>query len=112
MTRRLASKSRYLPLDELLELPRVRVLRALRRFDEVSVPDLNEALGAGTRAAKDAAWRALTDLLARALVAERNDRGVRMLRITDAGRDELAAILAKGEINESRAYPRRKDSAA
>lgn len=105
--------TRYRPLDNLLSKPRVRVLRTLKRFgfDDVSSADLHDALDAHNKPAKLAIWRALETLVPAGFVERRVEDGTNYYRITKSGLDELAAILAKGEVNESSAYPRRSSAA-
>lgn len=99
---RYESTKRYLPLDELLDLPRVRVLRVLRRFDWATQADICGALDEYT----NAAWQALNSAIRRHVASGSVERlsGVvpYQYRITSAGRAELARMLARSEINEKR----------
>jgi DNA-binding MarR family transcriptional regulator len=99
----LAAASRYLPLDELLEMPRVRVLRALRRFDWMSVREMLDALNEHEPRVNIALWRALA-VLVDAGHAEKapNGRG-HIYRITAGGRRELERLLDRAVISEARA---------
>lgn len=44
MTRHYPSRQRYVPIDELLEQPLIRLLRALRHFGWVDIADLLDAM--------------------------------------------------------------------
>lgn len=91
----------YTPLDEILETPSTRILRALRWFDWVSSPDLMNAAGVpdfvveyGDNHERNAASAALSRLVRSGYV----ERGVRLLdgythRITKAGLRELKLRL-------------------
>lgn len=99
-TARFQANQRYLPVDELLELPRVRVLRVLKHFDWADMRQICDSLNESSKAA----WMALNSALIRHVrsgsVERCADRVPHQYRITAAGRDELASILARGEVNE------------
>jgi DNA-binding transcriptional ArsR family regulator len=102
-----AGAPRYLPLDELLEEPRVRVLRLLRHFDSASLPELLDA------AREPATWnsppyQAFSRALLRHVEAGHVERFGQQqryrYRVTASGRRELARLLAKGEVTEQRTH--------
>ncbi len=101
-TQRFAANHRYLPLDELLELPRVRVLRCLRHFDWATMKQVCDWLNENDHAS----WQALNSALKRHVesgsVELRDSTIPRHYRITQAGRAELAQLLARGEVNEEK----------
>jgi DNA-binding transcriptional ArsR family regulator len=111
--------NRYIPLDELLDMPRVRILRALRRFESASVDDLRDALDLDIRANETTAntyTKMLSRLVSEGLVEKRVTMRTRSYRgryktsreaisltryrIVEAGLRELAALLARGIIDE------------
>lgn len=107
------SQPRYIPLDELLKMPRVRILRVLLHFDWTSCEDINLALDnleereANTYSAclgrmvregfveKKVVWRRR---LSRA--TRRNDWNWSRYRITAAGRKHLDDLLGRAQVNE------------
>lgn len=101
-TQRFQANHRYLPIDELLELPRVRVLRALKHFDWMSMKQICEWLNEHD----SASWQALNSALKRhtesGCVELRDSTIPRHYRITPKGRAELVQILARGEVNEEK----------
>lgn len=97
-TKRFGAASRYLPVDELLELPRVRVLRVLRHFDWLGSSDMLLALNEPNY---DAVWRALVAHIKDGNI-ERRGSGPHEYRITQRGRAELAKLMARGDVNEVR----------
>lgn len=97
--------TRYLALDELLEIPRVRILRALRHFDWASSEDIRIALDIDAQTAL-----AFNTNMSRLVKERRIDRvGTSQLnyryRINDAGRAQLKQLLGRAEIRESQATP-------
>jgi hypothetical protein len=99
-TERYAATTRYLPLDEMLDLPRVRVLRVLKHFDWATMRQICDWLNEGTLAA----WQSLNAALLRhnneGHVERAGVPGAFTYRITEAGRAHLAQLLARGEVNE------------
>lgn len=95
----------YRPLDSIVDLTRIRVLRAARFLDWFSGSELNELLGNVDDTARNTATQMLTRL-ARAGRFERReavgDTGMRAAgspyeyRITQAGRDELERTIGVG----------------
>jgi len=68
--RRRAEDARYLPLEEVVDLTRVRVLRAARYLDWFSTAELNEILGNATMTRRNTAT-AMLGRLTRAGLFER-----------------------------------------
>lgn len=99
---RFEATDRYLPLDELLELPRVRVLRVLQRRDWSSMREILDHLNEND----PATWQAFNSALIRHVKSGSVDRrgtiGSYEYRITQAGREELRRILAKADVNEGK----------
>lgn len=93
----------YRPLDELLESPRVQILRRMRHFDWATADDI--ALALDTEPG-DAFNKALSRLVAQSLVDRRGD-GVWMFtyRINARGNAELEKILARSMLPETWAVP-------
>jgi hypothetical protein len=95
-------KFNYAPLDHVLELPGIRILRALRHFDAISTTDLWEVLNIPDEQ-RDSAYIAALGLAHERGHVERLDysRGPRLFgldncnwyRITKAGRATLARRL-------------------
>lgn len=108
MSRRVASVAafaRYYPLDELLEMPRVRVLRAMRHFDWASAEDLRVALDIP---ADRRAWNTLAKQLQRLTVEGALERTgphatLFQYRITELGKRQLRGLLARGIVNDREA---------
>lgn len=98
---RFSNDQRYLPLDELLEMPRVRILRALRRFDWVSVEDINLALDNLDDRAANAHTKCVERLVREGHLEKRGTNwSNNRYRITDRGKQHLKDLLARGEVNE------------
>ncbi len=95
-----AAAKRYTPIDELLETLRVRVLRALRRFDWVSSEDI--ALAIDIRDDQVENYNAQLYRLSRDRFVDRRGAIVRHFtyRINDRGRAELARLLQRGALPE------------
>ena len=93
------SFDRYYPLDELLDIPRVRILRALTHFDWTSSTDLQIALDIeDSKRAWDAFARNLSNLSNQGVI-DRAGRGTTHLyRINDSGRAQLKRLLARGTL--------------
>ena len=106
-TKRMYAPNRYLPVDELLDLPRVRVLRVLRHFDWATSTDLCVALGELNVAGKALIHNALSTHVEEGNVERLSHCVPYSYRITAAGRAELAQILSKGDVNEVRERQRR-----
>lgn len=92
--------SKYIPLDEILDQPSTRILRALRHFDWVRGPDLFAALEVpdfvvGKKNPERDRYSAALSRLAKDGLVERSKRAVDgfLHRITDAGRLSLVARL-------------------
>jgi hypothetical protein len=95
----------YRPIDEVLESPPVRILRALRHFDGISCFDLFEIIGVprhngGTDALRDAHTQALCRLNKAGLIERMRfsgmlvrGEGFNWYRVTEAGRQWLAEQL-------------------
>lgn len=103
MSRALASAdqyARYYPIDELLEMPVVRILRTLRRFDRASIDDLRVAMNVedDLRAANRTS-AAMTRLVREGCVERSGPHNFYSYRITDKGRRELEGLLARGSAN-------------
>lgn len=90
----MVESARYVPIDELLERPRVRILRALRRFDWITAIDLADVLDLPTEKGARDSFASMLGRLVRIGQVER--RGVRPFdyRITKEGRADLEAVLA------------------
>lgn len=102
---RLGSTSRYMPLDILLDLPRVRTLRVLKRFSWASISDLLIALDDvdADHKTRNTLVQAIDRHVDQGHVERDASQPKRCLyRITDAGRAELARLLAMGEVNETK----------
>lgn len=92
---------KYIPLDEILERPTTRLLRALRWFEWVSSIDLLHALGvewSPERSADNAEHHRYTASLSRltktGMVERQGSRSHGYLyRISQKGRDELHRLL-------------------
>lgn len=87
----------YLPIDEVLANPRIRILRALRRFDEVAANELMHALDVadfdeGNNRDRDRHAQALARLVKQGLV-EKETGSPCLYRITDAGRREAEGVM-------------------
>lgn len=92
--------SKYIPLDEILEQPATRILRALRHFDWVRGPDLFAALevpdfSVGKKNPERDRYSAALSRLVKDGLVERSTRAVDgfLNRITKAGRVSLANRL-------------------
>lgn len=111
--------NRYLPLDELLAMPRVRILRTLTHFDWASGEDINVALDNLDERSANAHSMCLGRMVREGLVerrglwgrsgSRRESRGglnpaYTRYRITDAGRRELRDLLAHAHVNEPSPY--------
>ena len=88
--------SLYVPLDEILGMPRVRVLRALRHFEWVTLEELFLSMGLLSNSSHE--WRNLVASLCRAYKAGQVKRrgkanGHCHYRITAVGRAELKRRL-------------------
>jgi hypothetical protein len=102
-----AGAPRYLPLDELLDSPRVRVLRLLRHFESATLTDLLVAGSEpieGNSPVYQAFARALLKHSVTGCVERMGIPGRYRYRITPAGRLELRNTLAKAEITEQRIH--------
>lgn len=97
----LANGKKYLALDELLEIPRVRILRALRHFDWASGEDIRVALDLDgpTAISFNTSLSRLhrEHRLDRVGTSSQNFR----YRINDAGRAQLKSLLGRAEIGET-----------
>lgn len=98
MTRRIES-GRYIPLDTVLSLPRIRILRALRFFDWASSSDIAAALDAGEHEIPTL-QTATSRLVAEKLLDRRGTTAAHEYRLNDRGRLEIAAYIAKTQISE------------
>ncbi len=109
MPRPYATRSRYRPLDEVLDRPRVRILRALRWFDWVEPQDLFAAIGApDEETLRDRYVKALSQsVLAghverakrRTRVTYRSGHGfLAYVRLTESGHREIQRELATTEL--------------
>jgi hypothetical protein len=87
------SVSRYLPLDELLEQPRVRILRALRHFDATTLPELLETLN---EPEYHPYWHAMERLLRDGHVI----RVGRLHAITASGRELYEQLMGRTLIDD------------
>lgn len=74
---------RYMPIDEWLEAPRTRILRALRWFDWVDSDELFLAIGVdrGDTRARDAYCQMLVQLVRQGAVRKRGERGAFQYRL-------------------------------
>lgn len=108
MTLRYASADRYLPIDELLEQPRVRVLRVLRHFDWLSLTDI---LGVLNEPDYGPFWHAIDRLVKDGHVDRRADRVPHLFSITSSGRELYDALLRRTLVDEQE-RPRAQRSAA
>ena len=92
-----AATRTYYPLDEILEIPRIRILRALQHFDRASTADLAVVLDIeeGTRAS-DAFSNNIRNLYTARLIARDESSWPFEYSITAKGRRELQQILARG----------------
>ena len=97
LQRRHTSYVAYVPLDILLSKPSVAILRALRRFDSVSVGDLFLAVREGSEHARDLR-RGLRTCLGNGW-AVRDEYG--MCSITAAGREWLAGELTRADVSRA-----------
>ena len=95
-----ANQPRYIPVDELLDRPRFRVLRMLRFFDWASVHDLMVAIDETHRAAQQAINRALALGVQAGHIVRDASSLPHLYRITDAGRAHLAEMIARGSVTE------------
>jgi hypothetical protein len=85
--------SRYLPLDELLEQPRVRILRVLRHFDAVTLLELLETLN---EPEYHPYWHAMERLLRDGHVI----RVGRLHAITASGRELYEQLMGRTLIDD------------
>jgi hypothetical protein len=99
MPRPFTNAARYLPLDELLDMPAIRVLRLLRHFESATQRDLLDAGREDNDAARQAFGRALVKHKRNGFVTRTGSIPYRYA-ITDAGLSYLRAVLAKGEVGE------------
>lgn len=99
-TERYKSNRRYLPVDEMLELPRVRLLRAMRHFDWVTMPSILEAI---SEPGDSMLYSAMVRLVRERHVDKRADVYPALYRITKAGREHLESLLARGQVDERKA---------
>lgn len=102
----------YRPLDEVVDLTKVRLLRAALRLEWFTTADLNEELGHVDDRQRNTLTQALNRLTRGGRFARRRAQGGHVVgspyeyEITDVGRAELAAIL-RGEV-AVRCYPTRR----
>lgn len=94
----------YVPVDETLERPKVRVLRALRFFESASLAELLDAVREHNDNTYQAFARALLQHSQGGFVVRLGTPPYRY-RITSAGRRELERLLARGDINEGMLIP-------
>ncbi len=89
--------SRYVPLDELLERPRVRILRTLQRHDWMTTYELCELLNVPEHERNT--FGSMVNRLARLGLIDR--RGARSFeyRINAAGRGDLIELLARSGVS-------------
>jgi len=98
---------RYVPIDDIVQMPKVRVLRAIRHMGWVEAPDLYEAMDLDDdRRIRSRHHTGLSRAVAAGHVERRvctqrrtDGNGNRLIevfeyRITQAGRDALRAVLA------------------
>jgi hypothetical protein len=88
-----ARKLVYVPLDRMLSMQSVRVLRALRHFDWALVGEIRESMRAPTARP---VWLAL----GKHVEAGRVERDGSRYRITVAGRTWLDGMLARSRLPE------------
>lgn len=99
---------RYRPLDQLLDNPRILVLRGLNRFDWVEPADLFDAIGVAEHVGPER--NTFTKALSRAVqlghvqrmtvpsMTGWNDTHLTLVRITSSGRRQLRLELATAEL--------------
>jgi predicted MarR family transcription regulator len=94
--RRIEIVRRYYPLDILLDAPRVRVLRAIRHFDQATVAEIAIALDG-----HDFRLPPVIENLLRAgeLEQTRKAGNATAYRITAKGRRALRDLLQRGELD-------------
>jgi hypothetical protein len=89
---------KYIPLDELLDSPKVRLLRAIRTFEWAMSAHLMEYLGVPSKVEDKRVHDVYSQHLARlvhgGLVERRGLKPMCQYRITSAGRNELERIYA------------------
>lgn len=83
----------YQPLEEILERPDVRVLRALCWFDGVSTSDLLDSMDID-----DSEDRVMFDMIIRQHRIRKRIGGAGLHHITPAGRSWLAKQLARADV--------------
>lgn len=89
----------YYPIDELLEVPRVRILRALNRFDWALSGDLRVALDIEETVLEINKFaRTLSSLVKERLVDMDGSGTSHRYRINDRGRAQLKQVIARGSI--------------
>jgi hypothetical protein len=88
----------YRPVDEILERPSIRILRAIRWFDAVTATDLLDAMDITE---DRAAWAVRLAQLARDGLL--SGGSWRVYRITPAGRAWLARQLARADVGREAA---------
>lgn len=97
----------YVPFDELLDQPMVRLLRTLRHFGWVTCDDLYEAAGiAEEKRSRSGAYQALSRAVRRNEVARKTYREMtpngfitkHYYRITPAGLVRLGTYYARTEV--------------
>lgn len=100
--------ARYMPLDELLEMPRVRILRTLQRFDWATCEDVRLALGIDADERDANTFSTMITRLAREGYLERdNAQFPPRYRINECGREHLRDLLARAgaEVREGAVAP-------
>ncbi len=97
--------AKYVPLDALLEMPRVRLLRMLSRTDEwLGAVEIAEHLDVGDLAERRVLSQCVSRGAADGLLEVRVGSGwswigsPRQYRITEAGRAELVLLLARANV--------------
>jgi len=93
-----ATGSGYVPLDELLATPKVRVLRFLRRRDSASSHEMHEGLE--IQDDQIGAYNQVISRLHRDGLTSRTGKAIGSYRysITALGRERLARMLARSEV--------------
>lgn len=103
---------KYVPMDELLELPTVKILRALDRSDPLEAIDLLDLAGVPARASgaalRNVHTKALSRMVQRGEASKTGKRFGALYAITDLGRRVLAQGFAVALADDDVGVPRRR----
>lgn len=95
---RSARGQKYVPLDELLAMPRVRVLRFMRRADWVASTDIYVALNVADHEVGN--YNQIVCRLVKERLLDRFGHGINhyTYRLSDKGRGYLSLLLSRAEL--------------